>query len=304
MNHQEDIIYNPSSFTTEPNASETMASNKRRKTVETGTSRPFDQSQLMDFGYDFNAISHLNQDFTLDATIPQDFLMFFSDNNNPSSTFGDTIPTTAIPNNLTQVISSDNSISPHMHTTPPKPTMPSIPTVMPTPSHQKPISSFQTTTTHTPPPSTSTSPSNPEEESERQQPKQQQQQQQQQQQKQTRQDDTLLEHDPPNQTVYTLIVGGKVFRLSWESLKSDGPSNFFLDHFRKKKTRVMHIDRDPDIFELIVRHLRGYYIQPKDDIQNQSLVYDASYYGLQRLKKLLQDYLYLNMAQGTSLQVP
>lgn len=110
--------------------------------------------------------------------------------------------------------------------------------------------------------------------------------------------------DPPNQTVFTIVVGGRPFRLSWESLKSDGPSNFFLEYFRKKKTtKAMHIDRDPDTFELIVRHLRGYYIRSQDDIQHQSLLCDATYYGLNRLKKTLQEQLYVNVG-GRVFQLP
>ncbi|KAG0171867.1 hypothetical protein DFQ28_000198 [Apophysomyces sp. BC1034] len=100
---------------------------------------------------------------------------------------------------------------------------------------------------------------------------------------------------PLNQTVFTLVVGGQPFRLSWESLKSDGPSNFFTNYFRKQKTRVMHIDRSPDTFALVVRHLRGYYVRPQDDLQNQDLLNDARYYGLTRLKKMLEEYLYINV---------
>jgi hypothetical protein len=114
---------------------------------------------------------------------------------------------------------------------------------------------------------------------------------------------TRLQQDPPNQTVYTIVVGGKPFRLSWESLKSDGPNNFFLEYFRKKKTRTMYIDRDPDIFELIVKHLRGYYIRSTDDIHNQSLLYDATYFGLNRLKSVLQEYLYVNVG-GRVFRLP
>ncbi|KAI8885491.1 hypothetical protein K501DRAFT_215712 [Backusella circina FSU 941] len=109
--------------------------------------------------------------------------------------------------------------------------------------------------------------------------------------------------EPPNQAVFTIAVGGRVFRLSWESLKSDGPTNFFLEYFRKKKTKVMYVDRDPDIFEVIVRHLRGYYVRPIDDIQAQSLLFDATYYGLTRLKKCLQEYLYINVG-GRIFRLP
>lgn len=120
---------------------------------------------------------------------------------------------------------------------------------------------------------------------------------------QQRQQDQKKLIEPPNQAIYTIVVGGKAFRLSWESLKSDGPSNFFVEFFRKKKTKVMHIDRDPDIFELIVRHLRGYYIRATDDIQNQALLYDATYFGLNRLTKVLQEYLYLNVG-GRVFRLP
>ncbi|ORZ20245.1 hypothetical protein BCR42DRAFT_448571 [Absidia repens] len=103
-------------------------------------------------------------------------------------------------------------------------------------------------------------------------------------------------NEPINQTVFTVIVGGKTFRLSWESLKSDGPNNFFVNYFRNQRnTRVMYVDRDADIFQLIVHHLRGYYVRPINDTQNQDLMNDARYYGLQRLHKTLQEFLFVNV---------
>ncbi|KAI7879395.1 hypothetical protein K492DRAFT_208267 [Lichtheimia hyalospora FSU 10163] len=110
--------------------------------------------------------------------------------------------------------------------------------------------------------------------------------------------------EPSNQATYVLVVGGRPFRLSWESLKSDGPNNFFTNFFRKRKsTRVMHIDRDPDIFALIVHHLRGYHIRPRDDVQNQALVCDAEYYGLKRLAAFLQEHVFLNVG-GRVFRLP
>ncbi|KAI8067572.1 hypothetical protein BC940DRAFT_301069 [Gongronella butleri] len=102
--------------------------------------------------------------------------------------------------------------------------------------------------------------------------------------------------EPLNQTVFTLIVGSRTFRLSWESLKSDGPTNFFVNYFRRnRQTRVMYIDRDADTFQLIVHYLRGYYVRPATDLQNQDLLNDARYYGLQRLYKTLQEFLFVNV---------
>ena len=110
--------------------------------------------------------------------------------------------------------------------------------------------------------------------------------------------------EPSNQATYVLVVGGRPFRLSWESLKSDGPNNFFTNFFRKRKaTRVMHIDRDPEIFALIVHHLRGYHIRPRDDVQNQALVCDAEYYGLKRLAAFLQEHVFLNVG-GRVFRLP
>ncbi|CAO3642268.1 unnamed protein product [Mucor hiemalis] len=59
-------------------------------------------------------------------------------------------------------------------------------------------------------------------------------------------------------TVFTIVVCGQVYNISWKSLLSDGPNNFFTRHFLKAKLRIIHIDRNPDTFTLIIRHLRGY----------------------------------------------
>ncbi|OBZ83168.1 hypothetical protein A0J61_08781 [Choanephora cucurbitarum] len=260
MSRQEASLYSKTMSTTDINSGESMLSNKRRKTVETEiTTRPLDQFQLLDFGHDFNVVSNPNQDFALDATIPQDFLNFFSDNN---PAMGDAMPSVMSNSTENGPLSMHNNFMPVLPTQTTLPSAPSSSSATSSPIHQ-------------------------EEDDQR----------------QIRSRQMAVEQDPPNQAVFTLIVGGKVFRLSWESLKSDGPDNFFLDYFRKKKSKVMHIDRDPDIFELIVRHLRGYYIQPEDDIQNQSLIYDASYYGLQRLKKILDNFLYLNVG-GRVFRLP
>ncbi|KAI8377694.1 uncharacterized protein BYT42DRAFT_614357 [Radiomyces spectabilis] len=105
-----------------------------------------------------------------------------------------------------------------------------------------------------------------------------------------------VSEDWQDQAVFTLVVGGRIFRVSWESLKSDGPNNFFTNYFRKQKTtRTMYIDRDADIFAIIIQHLRGYHVRPRDDLQNCALLKDAQYYGLKRLTKILQEFLYINV---------
>ncbi|CAM0142849.1 unnamed protein product [Umbelopsis sp. WA50703] len=98
------------------------------------------------------------------------------------------------------------------------------------------------------------------------------------------------------QTVFTVIVADKPFRMSWETLCSDGPTNFFVDYFtRNPKSRTVRIDRDPGTFEIILHYLRGYQIQSKDEYQNQNLMNDARYYGLKRLARMLRQTLFLNV---------
>lgn len=98
------------------------------------------------------------------------------------------------------------------------------------------------------------------------------------------------------QTVFTVIVADKPFRMSWETLCSDGPTNFFVDYFtRNPKSRTVRIDRDPWTFEIILHYLRGYQIKPKDEYQNQNLMNDARYYGLKRLLRMLRQTLFLNV---------
>jgi hypothetical protein len=98
------------------------------------------------------------------------------------------------------------------------------------------------------------------------------------------------------QTVFTVIVADRPFRMSWETLCSDGPNNFFVDYFtRNPRSRTVRIDRDPDTFEMILHFLRGYQIRPKDEYQNQNLMNDARYYGFKRLTRLLRQTLFLNV---------
>lgn len=100
----------------------------------------------------------------------------------------------------------------------------------------------------------------------------------------------------PKQTVFTVIVADKPFRMSWETLCSDGPTNFFVDYFtRNPRSRTVRIDRDPGTFEIILHFLRGYQIRPTDEYQNQNLLNDARYYGLKRLTRLLRQTLFLNV---------
>ncbi|KAK9381492.1 K+ channel tetramerization domain-protein [Kockiozyma suomiensis] len=93
-------------------------------------------------------------------------------------------------------------------------------------------------------------------------------------------------------TVFSIQVGDTLFRLSGASLSSDGPSyftSFFTSQNQKKQREypTLYIDRNPEVFRDIVRHLQGYYVVPKDEYQFVYLYADAHYYQLPKLVKLL-----------------
>ena len=242
-----------------PNLNEETISNKRQKLTNQQQQDANNGSDFLNFDYNTMVDATTNN-----ATLPEDFFMFVTDNNQDTNNLVDA---------QASIQSSANSITSPLQQQQQQ-------NVQPLQQQQIPIQ---------PPIQPQPQPQQLQLQQQLQQPKRQQ---------------IPLNSDPPNQAVHTIVVGGRPFRLSWESLKSDGPSNFFLEYFRKKKTaKSMHIDRDPDTFELIVRHLRGYYIRSQDDIQHQSLLCDATYYGLNRLKKTLQEQLYVNVG-GRVFQLP
>ncbi|KAK9478911.1 hypothetical protein V1514DRAFT_279500 [Lipomyces japonicus] len=96
----------------------------------------------------------------------------------------------------------------------------------------------------------------------------------------------------PHEQVFSIQVGDSMFRLSGASLSSDGPSYFttFFKLQRKndnKEYPTLYIDRSPDVFRDVVRHLQGYYVVPKDEYHFVYLYADAHYYQLPKLIKLL-----------------
>lgn len=147
----------------------------------------------------------------------------------------------------------------------------------------------------------------------------------------------LLPHDK----MYKIQVGTKLFKISGASLSSDGPS-YFTNYFSrrentdsagsaitfgdscpsssasnsinsspssssngKKSHDVLFIDRSSDIFELIYRHLQGYFIDINNELDYTMLIADAMYYNLPRLRALLKesDYYFTNVG-GKSFKIP
>lgn len=101
----------------------------------------------------------------------------------------------------------------------------------------------------------------------------------------------------PHSRVYQIQVGSRLFKLSGASLSSDSPS-YFTEYFSKaeNQTKVLFIDRSPDIFEFISSHLQGYYVLIDDPENYTYLASDAFYFGLKRLaENLTKDYYFIRV---------
>ncbi|ODQ54855.1 hypothetical protein SAICODRAFT_29464 [Saitoella complicata NRRL Y-17804] len=94
---------------------------------------------------------------------------------------------------------------------------------------------------------------------------------------------------PPDK-VYSIQIGSEVFRISGAALCSDAPS-YFTCYFENNEDKTLILDRDPEVFQDIVRYLRGYYVTPKSEEHFIYLCSDAMYYKLSRLQqRLFQEY--------------
>ncbi|CAB4374764.1 unnamed protein product [Rhizophagus irregularis] len=108
----------------------------------------------------------------------------------------------------------------------------------------------------------------------------------------------------PSTGFYNIIVSGKSFNLSTTALYSDSP-NYFTDVFssplEESRTKVMFVDRDPEVFKDIVSGRtkskycgfedypdEGYYVTPRDENHYADLIADATYYNLMKLKAQLR----------------
>ncbi|KAI8342476.1 hypothetical protein BC941DRAFT_412897 [Chlamydoabsidia padenii] len=245
---------------------------------EGSSNQPYEEPQLGGFNYPFafnNNLSGIPADFLFGNQIPDDFFQFVTDSLETTST---NLPTSTTP--ILQPSSStqkEQQKQQKSDTLIPSPSNPLNPSFITQQQPSIPTTKAPFNTTINKPQQVNTSPNMSLV-------------------GRKRKTEATTNGEPANQSVYTVIVGGKTFRLSWESLKSDGPTNFFVNYFRRQSnTRVMYVDRDAGIFEMIVHHLRGYYVRPVDDTQNQDLLNDARYYGLQRLYKTLQEFLFVNV---------
>lgn len=75
---------------------------------------------------------------------------------------------------------------------------------------------------------------------------------------------TKVKSTLPAEKVFSIQIGTELFRLSGASIASDAPSyfsQFFEEQLRQNgenaTIRTLYIDRDPETFREIARHLQG-----------------------------------------------
>ncbi|KAF3104001.1 hypothetical protein TWF569_007794 [Orbilia oligospora] len=121
-----------------------------------------------------------------------------------------------------------------------------------------------------------------------------------------------IPHILPHDKVFNIQVGCQMFSLSGASISSDAPS-YFSSYFGKQlqdargqnePIRALHIDRDPEIFRDIVRHLQGYYVPIRSPEHFAYLFADAQLFQLPKLiSRLFESEIF--MAIGSrSFQIP
>lgn len=109
----------------------------------------------------------------------------------------------------------------------------------------------------------------------------------------------------PHDKVYLIQVGYKLFRLSGASLSLDAPL-YFTAFFGQPANaeKVLFIDRNPKVFELIYNHLQGYHIDVTTEFEFVHIWLDSYYFCLRRLQKILNDEYVFAVVGGTSFKIP
>ncbi|TID14804.1 hypothetical protein CANINC_004475 [Pichia inconspicua] len=115
----------------------------------------------------------------------------------------------------------------------------------------------------------------------------------------TKEDEPLIKNILPHDRIYTIQVGWKKYPISGASLSYDAPS-YFTEYFLSNPLSVLHLDRSPVSFEHIYLHLQGYSIKVHDEYEFLYLLYDASYFRLERLhNRLLREPLIITIGGET-----
>ncbi|KAL3228606.1 Uncharacterized protein RNJ44_02551 [Nakaseomyces bracarensis] len=108
----------------------------------------------------------------------------------------------------------------------------------------------------------------------------------------------------PRDQVYKVQVGQKLYNITGATLSWDGP-NFFTNYFKEHDDdSILFLDRSTESFETIYRHMQGYFIAVRDEVEYTTVYTDALYYSLPKLVRFLKnsDFYYINVG-GESFAV-
>ncbi|PKX93610.1 uncharacterized protein P174DRAFT_483972 [Aspergillus novofumigatus IBT 16806] len=99
----------------------------------------------------------------------------------------------------------------------------------------------------------------------------------------------------PTEKVFSIQIGTELFPPSYFS-------EFFEEQLRQNgenaTIRTLYIDRDPETFREIARHLQGYHVEPKDESQFVKLFADAQFYTLPRLiSQLFESQIFIQIGE-------
>ncbi|KAA8911722.1 hypothetical protein FN846DRAFT_897595 [Sphaerosporella brunnea] len=87
----------------------------------------------------------------------------------------------------------------------------------------------------------------------------------------------------PHEKVFPIQIGSELFRLRAPSYFSHFFERQLATLDEGQQIRTLYIDRDPETFRDIARHLQGYHISPRDGPHFVRLFADAQFYSLPKL---------------------
>ncbi|PWA72624.1 BTB/POZ fold [Artemisia annua] len=90
---------------------------------------------------------------------------------------------------------------------------------------------------------------------------------------------------PNNNNIVTIDVGGQLFQTTTQTLTLAGPNTLFSNLFNSSNlNKTPFIDRDPELFSILLSLLRNGYLPSKaKNFDIQDLVFEAKFYGIERL---------------------
>lgn len=97
--------------------------------------------------------------------------------------------------------------------------------------------------------------------------------------------------------MFKINVGGKYFTTSKITLQTKCVPNFFYNHLKNKpESEYIFIDREPQYFNLILNHIRGYTISLPEDKNALRIIYeDVKFYKIRTMIEPLEEILMIKL---------